>query len=73
MVCNGHYNHPVFPNTKGKEKFQGKIIHSHDFRIAKPYTDRKVLIVGAGASGIGIAEKIATVAEKVSTESKKNK
>lgn len=43
----------------------GSIIHSHDFRLDDPYRDRRVLIVGAGPSGMDIAMQITAVAKRV--------
>ncbi|XP_022920140.2 uncharacterized protein [Onthophagus taurus] len=65
MVCNGHYHSPRYPNIPGKEKFNGKQLHSSVYRTPDIFKDKKVLIIGAGASGVDIAEKVEKVAEKV--------
>lgn len=39
----------------------GTIIHSHDYREPEPYRNRRVLIVGAGPSGMDISLDIAEV------------
>lgn len=67
MVCNGHYSDPFIPNVKGKEKFHGKQWHSHDYREPSCFTGKKVLLVGAGSSGMDIAAQVTTVANKVFT------
>lgn len=54
FIANGHYTQPVWPKIEGKENFQGNMIHSHDYREPEPYRNRRVLIVGAGASGLDL-------------------
>ena len=46
---------PVVPDWPGKEGFTPELIHSSEFRGARAYRDRDVLIIGAGNSGIDIA------------------
>lgn len=65
MVCNGHYSDPFVPNLKGSEKFQGRQWHSHDYREPSSLTGKKVLLVGAGPSGVDIAAQVLSVAKKV--------
>lgn len=43
----------------------GTIIHSHDYRVSEPYANRRVLIVGAGPSGMEISLLIAEVASRL--------
>jgi putative flavoprotein involved in K+ transport len=45
----------VLPDWPGRESFVPGLIHSSDFRGARGYRDREVLVVGAGNSGIDIA------------------
>lgn len=49
---------------KGAEQFQGEILHSHDYRKPDNYKDKSVLILGAGPSGVDIADDVASVSEK---------
>lgn len=37
IVCNGHYHTPDWPKMKGYDTFQGRQIHSHDYRCSDPY------------------------------------
>ena len=61
IVCNGHYNTPRMPDClKGigsKKHEDGKrmvdVIHSKFFREPSPWKGKRVLVVGAGSSGIG--------------------
>jgi cation diffusion facilitator CzcD-associated flavoprotein CzcO len=45
----------VMPDWPGKEGFTPELIHSSEFRGARAYRGREVLIVGAGNSGVDIA------------------
>ncbi|VEN41237.1 unnamed protein product [Callosobruchus maculatus] len=65
MVCNGHYNVPIYPEVIGEELFQGKKEHSRDYRHNGPYKDKRVLIIGAGPSGVDLTNQISEVAECV--------
>ena len=37
MICNGHYHTPALPEYKGSELFNGKQLHSHDYRCPEPF------------------------------------
>ena len=41
----------------------GSITHSHDYREPDSYKDRRVLIIGAGPSGMDIALDVANVSK----------
>jgi len=55
-----HANSPVFP---GMETFRGEIRHSVTFRSGQEFLGRRVLVVGAGNSGVDIACDAARHAE----------
>jgi putative flavoprotein involved in K+ transport len=59
VVATGKYNAPVTPRWPGWERFTGEIVHSATYRNAGPYCDKRVLVVGAGASGFEIATQVA--------------
>lgn len=64
VVCNGRYSIPKLPsnsNITGLSNFNGKIIHSHDYRSPDSFEAKNVVIVGAGPSGIDISIEIAAV------------
>lgn len=65
LVCNGHFSTPSFPNYQDSKKFMGRKMHSHDYRMPNRFTGKKVLIVGAGPSGVDITQEIAQFADKV--------
>lgn len=51
MVCNGHYSAPRTPDVPGMDSSPCKCEHSHNYRRPEVYTGKRVLIVGAHASG----------------------
>ncbi|CAH2094630.1 unnamed protein product [Euphydryas editha] len=61
LIGTGHFSKPKIPNVSGEEKFLGSIVHSHDYREPNRYKNRRVLIVGAGPSGMDIAIDVAYV------------
>ncbi|XP_064073955.1 senecionine N-oxygenase-like isoform X1 [Vanessa tameamea] len=63
IVGTGHFSKPNMPNIPGEEKFSGSIIHSHDYRDPIRYKGRRVLVVGAGPSGMDIAIDVAYAAK----------
>ncbi|KAK7182283.1 hypothetical protein DPSP01_006995 [Paraphaeosphaeria sporulosa] len=63
VVCaSGHYSDPYIPNIPGISEFDaahpGVISHSKYYRNPRPYSDKKVIIVGNSASGIDISRQI---------------
>ncbi|KFM65175.1 Flavin-containing monooxygenase FMO GS-OX-like 2, partial [Stegodyphus mimosarum] len=65
MVCNGHYSVPYIPEIPGLDTFDGLLMHSHDYREESKFQNLKVVVLGAGASGIDIAIEISKVAAEV--------
>jgi len=64
VVCNGHHHEPRYPEYPGK--FTGEFIHSHDFKSAKPFKDKRVLVIGGGNSACDVAVETARVAKSIS-------
>uniref|UniRef100_A0A8R1INR1 Flavin-containing monooxygenase n=1 Tax=Caenorhabditis japonica TaxID=281687 RepID=A0A8R1INR1_CAEJA len=69
FVCNGHYFQPNNPYENAE--FQGKLIHSHDYRRASDYTNQDVIVIGAGPSGIDIALQLSETAKSITLISRK--
>ncbi|XP_047118134.1 flavin-containing monooxygenase FMO GS-OX5 isoform X1 [Schistocerca piceifrons] len=65
MVCNGHYFLPFVPSLPGSEKFRGRQTHSHDYRVPSLFKGRRVVVVGAGPSGMDLTLDISSQAELV--------
>lgn len=51
---------------EGEEKFEGKIIHSHDYRDHHGYEDKRVVVVGIGNSGGDVAAELGKIAKQAS-------
>lgn len=65
MICNGHYNDPIIPKLRGQEDFKGNIDHSHNYRDPEKFRGKRLLLIGAGPSGLDITLQISSVAEQV--------
>ncbi|CAH0728413.1 unnamed protein product, partial [Brenthis ino] len=55
VIANGQYVKPNIPKFPGLETFKGSIIHSHDYKEPERYQNRRVLLIGAGPSGLDLA------------------
>ena len=65
VVANGHYSAPRAPPVAGLDVFPGAVSHTHDYRTPAPFAGRRVLVVGAAASGEDVSRDIAPVAAAV--------
>ncbi|MGV1037421.1 MAG: flavin-containing monooxygenase [Candidatus Nanopelagicales bacterium] len=63
MVANGHHSTPKIPDFPGT--FTGESFHAHDYMNPDVFTDKRVLIIGVGNSGMDLACDAAKVAENV--------
>ncbi|XP_059651573.1 flavin-containing monooxygenase FMO GS-OX5-like [Cornus florida] len=70
VVCNGKHTEPRLANPPGIEKWSGKQVHSHNYRVPEPFRNQIVVLVGAGPSAFGISRDIATVAKEVHLSSR---
>lgn len=53
LIANGTLSEPNMPRFPGD--WAGEMLHSADYRSPRQFTDRRVLVVGAGNSGCDIA------------------
>ena len=60
FVSNGHHSVPRHPQLPGS--FEGKYLHSHQFKNNQPFQNERVLVIGAGNSGCDCAVEISRVA-----------
>jgi putative flavoprotein involved in K+ transport len=58
VVATGRDHTPMIPPWHGKDDFDGELIHSTEYKNAKPYRAKKVLVVGPGNSGFEIADQL---------------
>lgn len=64
FICNG-YSAPHYPAIPGRDVFKGRHIHSHDYRRPQIFEGEKVLLIGAGPSGLEIALEVGEFVEKL--------
>ena len=55
VVATGHFSTPNAPYFDGIETFCGRVLHSHDFRDAREFNDKAILVIGASYSGQDIS------------------
>ncbi|XP_060582515.1 trimethylamine monooxygenase-like [Ruditapes philippinarum] len=55
IVATGIFNVPNIPDFPGLDTFEGRILHSHDFRDAKEFKDQRLLVVGSSYSAEDLA------------------
>ena len=60
VVAAGYLHTPVLPDWPGSASFPGEVLHSSAYRSPRPFAGKRVLVVGAGSSGMEIAHDLAT-------------
>ncbi|CAB1324190.1 unnamed protein product [Coregonus sp. 'balchen'] len=67
VVCTGHYTQPHLPlnDFPGIEEFEGRYLHSWEYRSAEGLQGKRVVVVRIGNSGGDIAVDASRVAEQV--------
>lgn len=60
VVATGALNRPRVPTWAdgGAAAYRGSVVHSSDYHDARPYRDRRVLVVGSGSTGMEIARQL---------------
>ncbi|XP_075229014.1 uncharacterized protein LOC142328827 [Lycorma delicatula] len=61
MICNGINHVPQYPEIPGTEIFEGKKSHSHNYREPSPFIGLRVLIIGAGPSGLDLTCELSKI------------
>lgn len=64
VVATGLYFDPYLPKFPGQDKFQGKIMHSSDYRAPTAVTGKKAAIIGFGKSALDVAGEVAKFAKE---------
>ncbi|XP_056016359.1 dimethylaniline monooxygenase [N-oxide-forming] 2-like [Ostrea edulis] len=65
LVCNGHDFNEYIPNISGMDIFEGRMIHSKDFRYEEQFDGLRVAILGVHFSGEDISMHLGRFARKV--------
>ncbi|WP_006245753.1 flavin-containing monooxygenase [Mycolicibacterium tusciae] len=61
VVASGRFTSPAIPAVSGIETFTGSVgvISTFDYRGAKPYVDKRILVAGCAVSALDIATELA--------------
>ncbi|HSD23642.1 MAG TPA: NAD(P)/FAD-dependent oxidoreductase [Solirubrobacterales bacterium] len=59
IVALGLEQSPLIPAWPGRDSFKGALLHSSQYRNARPFEEQTVLVVGPGSSGMEIAHELA--------------
>ena len=67
FLCGGYYSYvkPHMPHFHNQENFEGKIIHPQFWDESLDYTNKKIVVIGSGATAVTIVPAIAEKAEHV--------
>lgn len=57
IVASGHFSVPNVPEFPGFDTFNGRILHAHDFRDAREFAGKDLLIVGTSYSAEDIGSQ----------------
>ncbi|MEM7256241.1 MAG: NAD(P)/FAD-dependent oxidoreductase [Pseudomonadota bacterium] len=57
IVATGHFSTPNVPYFDGMDKFEGRVLHAHDFRDALEFKGKDVMVVGASYSAEDIGSQ----------------
>lgn len=57
----GSFHNPFTPAIRGKEEYQGDILHSSAYRNPEKFIEQRVIVVGRGNSAVQIAIELAKV------------
>ncbi|KAF5207774.1 Flavin-containing monooxygenase fmo gs-ox-like [Thalictrum thalictroides] len=70
VVCNGHNTKPCVAEIPGIDVWPGKQLHSHNYRVSDPFSNKVVVLIGSSASAVDISREIARVAKEVHISSR---
>ncbi|CAM2979425.1 flavin-containing monooxygenase [Legionella worsleiensis] len=62
LVANGHHWDPYMPEYQGE--FSGEVLHSHQYKKASVFKNKRVLVIGGGNSACDVAVEISRVSPK---------
>lgn len=58
ILATGRFPNPITPRIPGIDRFQGRLIHAHDYRKPADFAGQKVMVVGNGPSGVDISTEL---------------
>jgi len=63
IYAGGHEWQRYMPEIDGMETFEGRLIHSRDYHSTVEFDGKRVLVIGAGNSGVDISSDAAVAAD----------
>ena len=57
VVASGHFSTPNVPEFDGLDRFNGRVMHAHDFRDAVEFKDKRLLLIGTSYSAEDIGSQ----------------
>jgi trimethylamine monooxygenase len=73
VVATGHFSTPNVPHFEGISQFNGRVLHSHDFRDALEFKGKDILIIGRSYSAEDIGSQCYKYGAKSITTSYRSK
>lgn len=67
----GTWGAPFIPWYPGLKSFEGKHVHTNDYRSAEDYRDQSVVVVGGGTSAIGFLLELEGIARELTWVSRR--
>ncbi|MGA1763399.1 MAG: flavin-containing monooxygenase, partial [Ilumatobacteraceae bacterium] len=67
FMCAGYYSYKAgyLPEFVGRERFTGRIVHPQDWPDDLDYTDKRVVVIGSGATAVTLVPAMAGTASHV--------
>ena len=67
FMCSGYYNYAKghTPQFDGADTYQGRLVHPQDWPSDLDCTDRKVVVIGSGATAVTLVPELARTASHV--------
>ncbi|MFG6401105.1 NAD(P)-binding domain-containing protein [Microbacterium sp. P04] len=65
VSATGTWTRPFWPHYPGQESFEGRQLHTAGYVAAEEFAGQRVIVVGAGVSGVQLLEEISHVADTV--------
>ncbi|KAA6221233.1 NAD(P)/FAD-dependent oxidoreductase [Streptomyces albofaciens JCM 4342] len=59
VIATGYNHTPHLPDWPGRDGYPGQLLHAGDYRDARPYAGKDVLVIGTGNTGAEIAVDLA--------------
>ena len=67
FMCAGYYSYKsgYLPEFRGRERFTGRVVHPQEWPDDLDYTDKRVVVIGSGATAVTLVPAMANTAAHV--------